>query len=333
MSIIFSHFKIKVILAYIVGIILFIVVAVNVLGNEDYIQLAQVISYFHILISLLITFLLSAMNGYVIAYLVWQQCQTSIRFVDMMMLPFMMNLCSYFIPFRGSLLFSAFFLKLKYGVEGTEGIAIGVYTLFINLMISGLVGVYYAYVNQMFFSIWTILCLLFIFSPALVRIIELLLDHATFFPHSILNNLKTMIIRISYHSRMLLLDYKTSIVMFLFTVANIIVFIFLLLWITFVLHIDSGLDKIVMFTLMMRLSTLVRLVPGNLGVQELFSGGAYYMIGGDLNDGLAIALFVRFLSLLLTFTIGTLGIAVNLHHFKMGELKKMWTESTQSKPS
>ena len=121
--------------------------------------------------------------------------------------------------------------------------------------------------------------------------------------------------------------------MLLFTVASLMVFIFLLIYITIVFNIHTGVNKIVMFALMMRLSTLVRLVPGNLGVQELFSGGAFYIIGGNLNDGLAIALFVRFLSIVLTFTIGTLGIVVNLNHFKMRELKKMWAESMQSKSS
>jgi hypothetical protein len=219
---------------------------------------------------------------------------------------------------------------MKYGIRGTEGIAIGVYTLIINLMITGLCGLYYTYTKHIFFSGWTFLSLLFIASPIIVWLLDQILDRVVLKSFSLLNNIKKLISSISHSSQKLLMDYKTSIVMFLFTVASLIVFIFLLFWITIVFNIHTGLDKIIMFALMMRLSTLVRLVPGNLGVQELFSGGVFYVIGGSLNDGMAIALFVRFLSIVLAFTIGTIGIAVNLSHFKLGGLKKMWAELTKS---
>ena len=122
------------------------------------------------------------------------------------------------------------------------------------------------------------------------------------------------------------MDYKISAGIFSITVVGIALYVFFIFWTTYVLHIETSLDKVVIFALMMRLSVFVRVVPGNIGVQELFSGGTFYMVGGNVTDGLAIALFVRFFSLLLTLPLGVIGIAVNMNYFKMKNIRKLWED-------
>jgi hypothetical protein len=322
--------KIRETAAYIVGVVLLLFITAKILGNEAYVGLLNELSFYHITVSLLISFFLFLINGYIIAYLVKQQYRTSIRLVDIVLLPFMMHLFSYIIPIRGGLLFSALFLKLKYNIKGTEGIAIGVYSLIIGLMITGLCGVYFTYHNNIFVSVWTFLSLLLILSPLLVGVSERLLDGIVLRKTSVLNKIKTILSAVSRGSRELFLNYKISIVMLVLTMLNIVLYIYLLFWITIAFNIQASLEKIVMFALMIRISTLVRIIPGNLGIQEFFSGSVFYLLGGELNDGLAIALFVRFVSLLLTFTIGTTGVLMNMKGFSMQEIKKLWSASEQS---
>ena len=119
--------------------------------------------------------------------------------------------------------------------------------------------------------------------------------------------------------------------MFILTCTSVVVYILLLFWITIIFSIHVTIDNIVMFALMIRISTLVRIIPGNLGVQELFSGGAYHLLGGNLNDGLAIALFVRFIALVLTISIGVIGVTANVKYFEGGVFKEIWGALTQRK--
>jgi uncharacterized membrane protein YbhN (UPF0104 family) len=315
--------------AYGVGIAVFLVVVWKILGEQTYLAHIQHISYFNLAIAFLIAFTLFLINGAIIAILTSQNYQTHIKIGDMVLLPFMMHLWSFIIPFRGGLLFSAFFLKMKYGVKGSDSIAIGMYTIYINLMLTGLCGIYFVFKNHLLASMWTILSILLLFSPAVIWIIKYLLDRLSFQKPAILKNLKYMLAAANDSSLSLLLNYKIGAVVFILTLLNFILYILFLLWITASLNFVTTFDRIVIFALMMRLSTFVRIVPGNMGIQEIFSGGAYYLVGGSLNDGLAIAVAIRFLSLVLTFSLGALGTLMSMRHFKMSAVNQLWQALTR----
>ena len=330
MSIIPGTIKIKASAAYAIGLLLLFSIAVKIFSNPDYLVLIRNVSFSQVIISLLIGFSLFLINGYILAYLVKQHYQTTIKRIDMVVLPFMMHLFSYIIPFRGGLLFSALFLKIKYDIKGTEGIAIGVFTLIISLIITGLCGIYFAVRNGMLCSMWSAVSILFILSPLVVGILGRLVRGIEMKPGSLPDRIKTIIYSISISSQRLLNDYRRSLVIFFLTIASTIGYVVFLYFTAFILQMNTTIDKIIMFALMMRLSTIVRLAPGNLGVQEFLSGGAYYMLGGSLNDGLAMALFVRFISLMLTFFIGTAGLLMNMNRITLQELKRLWTETKAS---
>jgi len=318
--------------AYVIGIVLFGVVMWKILGDRTHVELIRHISFSDLTISFLIAMCLFFNNGAIIAFLTAQQYHTTIKIIDMVLLPFMMHLWSFIIPFRGGLLFSAFFLKTKYRMKGSQSIAIGMYTIYINLILTGCCGIYFVIKNDLLFSLWTVCSLLCLFSPVVIWIIKHILDGLEFQNPSILNNLKNIIASVNESSRKLLLNVRVGVIVFALTFFNLILYIFFLYWITSILHFASSLDKIVMFALMMRLSTFVRVVPGNMGIQEVFSGGAYYLVGGSINDGLMIALFIRFLSLVLTFSLGTVGTMISMRHFNMRGAKEMWQALTRVHP-
>jgi len=329
MSITPGTIKIKASAAYAVGLLLLFYIAVKIFGNPEYLVLMRHVSFSQVIISLLIGFFLFLINGYILAYLVKQHYWTTIKCIDMVVLPFMMHLFSYIIPFRGGLLFSALFLKIKYNIRVTEGIAIGVFTLIISLIITGLCGIYFAVSNGMLCSVWSFLSILFILSPLVVVILGRFVRDIELKPGSVPDKIKTIICSISSSSQRLLTDYRRSLVIFFLTIASNIGYVIFLYFIAFILQMNTTIDRIIMFALMMRLSTIVRLAPGNLGVQEFFSGGAYYMLGGSLNDGLAMALFVRFISLMLTFFIGIGGLLMNMNRIRFQEIKRLWKETAQ----
>ena len=118
----------------------------SVRGNTG--SLMAGISLFQVTVTLVITFCLFFINGYIIAFMASHHYKTSISLMDVALLPLMMHLWSFIIPFRGGLLFSAFFLKMKYNIKGAESIAIGVFTTMISLVITGLCGVYFTFYND-----------------------------------------------------------------------------------------------------------------------------------------------------------------------------------------
>lgn len=329
MSITYRSTRIKALASYVIGLLVLFLIAFNIFSNPDYLALVRKVSIFQVAVSMLIAFFLFLINGFILAYLVKQHFQKSINSIDIVMLPFMMHLFSYLIPFRGGLLFSALFLKIKYNINVTEGISIGVFTLIIGLIVTGFYGVYFAFSNEMLFSTWTCISILLIFSPLFVFIFGRVIRSIELKPDSTINKIKNIVYSISRSSQRLLTDYKRSSVIIFLTIANILGYFVLLYFTAVILQISATFDKIIMFALMMRLSTIVRLAPGNVGVQEFLSGGAYYMVGGSLSDGFAMALFVRFVSLILTFFIGISGLLINMNRITFKEIKCLWGESMQ----
>jgi len=324
-----KQLKLRDIIAYIVGILLLVIVGIKIFTNKDYLSLISDISYVDMIVSLFLSFFLFFTNGCIIAYLTQRHYKTPIKLIDITMLPFMMHFWSFILPFRGGLIFAVLFLKKKYHIKPSEGIAIGVYTSLISLIITGLCGLYYAYYNNFFFSVWTVVSMSLVFSPIIFKMIEKGLGLIPLKKFPVFNNIKKIISVISFNAQNFFSDYKTSTTIFLFTCASIVTDIVLVYWITNILNMNIPLDVIVMFSLMMRLSILIRIVPGNIGIQELLSGGVFYFLGGSLNNGLLIALFVRFLALLLTFSLGPIGTAGNIKYFTIRDIITSWRALNQ----
>lgn len=316
----------KGIAAYAGGFVLLAAIFFFVLRQGDYRDVLSGISIFQAVVTLVITFCLFFINGYIIAFMASHQYETSIGFWDTALLPFMMHFWSFIIPFRGGLLFSAFFLKLKYNIKGAESIAIGVLTIMVSLVITGLCGVYFTVANHMVYSVWTLLSILLALTPLVILLLDRVMQRIQIKNHALLDRLKTFIAAVTANSSKLMMDYKISAGIFSITTAGITIYVFFIFWVAQVMHIEASLEMIAVFALMMRLSVFVRIVPGNIGVQELFSGGTFYMVGGNMTDGLAIALFVRFFSLFLTLLLGVLGIGINMHYFKIRNIRKLWAE-------
>jgi len=312
--------------AYAGGLLLLAVIFIFVLRQGDYRELMTGITLFQAAATLAIAFCLFFINGYTIAFMASHQYKTTIGLWDVALLPFMMHLWSFVIPFRGGLLFSAFFLKLKYNIKGADSIAIGMFTIMINLVVTGLCGVYFSFNNDIIYSLWTVISILLVLTPLFVLVLDRMMQRFRINSQSVLARLKIFIASVTSQSRKLLMDCKVSAGIFILTVAGIALYAFFIFWAAHVLQIEAGLDKLVIFALMMRLSVFVRIVPGNIGVQELFSGGTFYLVGGDMTDGLAIALFIRFFSLFLTFSLGIVGMAANMQYFKIKNIKKLWMD-------
>lgn len=98
------------------------------------------ISFFDITFLTLLTLLSYFINGFQIYYLVKTQNNISISLIDTLMLPLSMSLFSYIIPANGGLLYSVYFLKKKYNISSSKGFSIGIVSIYISFIITGIFG-------------------------------------------------------------------------------------------------------------------------------------------------------------------------------------------------
>lgn len=90
---------------------------------------------------------------------------------------------------------------------------------------------------------------------------------------------------------------------------------------------------IVLATLVLRIITLVRVVPGNLGVQEIMTGSVFLAAGLGLDEGLMTGLLIRLMSVLLAGTFGAAGLYSNFRYFGTDSLKSLFFKLNSSKQS
>ncbi|MCP5118063.1 MAG: flippase-like domain-containing protein, partial [bacterium] len=68
-------------------------------------------------------------------------------------------------------------------------------------------------------------------------------------------------------------------------------------WLAFeALELDASVSTVVLFYALQQLATYVNITPGNLGIQELFSGGLAAQLGVGLTGGLLVASLIRLAS-------------------------------------
>ena len=75
--------------------------------------------------------------------------------------------------------------------------------------------------------------------------------------------------------------------------------------------------SIIMLALILRASLILRVTPGNLGIEQLVSGGILHVLGGKLGDGISISLFTKITNLILVFSIGSIANFYYMKYFRL----------------
>jgi hypothetical protein len=72
-----------------------------------------------------------------------------------------------------------------------------------------------------------------------------------------------------------------------------------------------------MLTLIMQLSTIFRFTPGNLGVEQIVSGGVVVLIGGQMGDGILLSVFVTVTTMIMSISLGGISTLYNMKYFNV----------------
>ena len=250
-------------------------------------------------------------NGLQIFYTTIKTYDFKIFISDIFLLPAIMHLFGYVIPFRGSYLFSIFFLRMKYKISIIKGGSIGIVYQLIGFSISGVLLVFIAV------SFWSE-------GSWFLTFFGLILFSSIFFPSAFIFFFKTLsfknnklswafktLFSISKDLKVMLLDFKHLMVLVMLNITTIIIHSWWFLSVGNTFNLALTIHGYVLYAILFRLSTLIRLVPGNIGVQEFFAGIISVFFGVGFETGLAIGLFFRMFTFLTSFFVGVPGLIYN----------------------
>lgn len=259
-----------------------------------------------------------------------RQYQLKLPPIEMLTLPLMMNFFVLILPLNGGLLFQAFYMKHKHGLDLSEGLSLGLSIFLVNLLITVVagLGLYRALgiEHVPLFYLLIALATALLFFPVVLKLLpdrQVETNTAKQRFLGFLIDIKRELQEQLTHSGLLLSLASTTSLM-------VLIQAFWYQQSAAILGFETGYLQMLLLALILRIILLIRLLPGNLGFQELMIGAVFAATGLGLQQGLLVALLIRMVSVLLTATIGVTGLYSNLRSMDADSFRSLVTSVSKS---
>ncbi|MFW5803692.1 MAG: lysylphosphatidylglycerol synthase domain-containing protein [bacterium] len=279
---------------------------------EEKIYILLKVSYLEILFSILFALSLHFFSG-IQYYFIRKQFGVSLKKKDVFFLPSVMGLWSFIMPFQGSLIFTTYFFKKKYNMKISESLSINIYLYLITLFFTGLFLLIFLFTSNNYNTLLIIISILLIINPILVKFTRILLDKTNISKHKIVNKIRSFVISVFSSTNFLWSNTRFTIIILSTYIIKLIISIFWFYYIAHILSFNMSLFEIALISLIMSVSVIIKLTPGNLGTVQIISGGFMALINSSVENAILITLFASATVLLINFTIGVIG---NFYFFK-----------------
>ena|SRR3989338_10303813 len=316
----------KSIIQYSIAVLLS-VIAIRMLWQDNYLALLKEISLFDLLLAVFLSLSLIISYGVTLRYLILKQHGAKISTVDLVTLPMMMNFWGYIIPLRGGVLYSLLFLKAKYKVKLVDSAAITVYMHMVMASLIGLIGLIYLTARHRLISVLSLCSLIFLLNPLILSLINVIIQRFSLEPSSVFGKLQHLTNTVISNSNTPLTNMRTTSAVAMLILMRFFTRAALYYWAAFVFNLEIPITAFIILTLAIEFAMFaLRFSPGNLGVNELMSGGILGILGGASQEGILMELFCRFANLLLTFTAGVWAVITNMKYFNVSSFKSLWSK-------
>lgn len=300
--------------------LLLVALIIWVLYRKDYFAILEKVSISDVLVLTFFTLLSYFTAGFQMYYLVKKQNGISISFGDTLLLPLSMSLFSYIIPTNGGLLYSVFFLKKKYNVDYSRGFSIGIFSVYISFIITGIFGIVSCIYTKNY-NFWILsISIIIIILPLIISGLNSLTQKIQFKKPLIIYRLSILFDKIVVNSNNLILNKEILFLNILINAVYLVLSVVSYQWLNLVLEIKLPLTSIFAIILITRVSSLIRLLPGNLGLEELYTGAIFKLIGRDPGIGVIFSLILRFTTVIIFVPLGILHTIFNLKVLKLSNL-------------
>jgi hypothetical protein len=238
-----------------------------------------------------------------------------IETIDILTLPMMMHLFLYVLPIKGGMLFQVIYSKHKYDLDLSKGFSIGLMVFLNSIVLTVILGLGLAFlipVESLELRV-TILALGVALAGMMTTINFLPSTHrgGSGIMVSLVNFLINVRIQLVEQFKNIKLFFGLLLTTFLSVTIQAIWF-----WKTAeILGIPTEFAPVYLVVLVLRVILLFRVLPGNLGVQEVMIGVVFAAAGFQLEDGLLIGVVTRLLSVFWSTIIGLPALYSNLKYF------------------
>ena len=280
--------------------------------KPEHVRLLSKLDFLEILVALILALAAYATSGIQYFYIRKKYIQRMDR-KDIILLPVLMNLWSFIIPFQGSLLFSSFYFKTKYKITLTDSLSINLYLYLVTVFFAGATGLIFAIFNNMTFSALGFISLIFTLSPLCLFILHYLHSFVPAFKINFLVKIQSISDALFCGIRELFLNWETTLIVLLLNILRTIICAIWFYWLALSVGLPIPLIAVILLSLMMDVAIIIKFTPDNLGVSQVIAGIITSLSGLTASTGIIISLLSSATALLI---IGTVGVVANYFYIK-----------------
>lgn len=288
------------------------------------------LSWYDLAISFALCFLVFLLTSWRNGYILKSKYDVRLSYFDLVTLPIAMNLWGIILPIQGSVLYFVIFLKKKYQMRATFSTAIVLYTYLITFILAGMFLLGYAIITKELISGIALTGLLFVLSPFIVYLLNLIFQ---LIPGQwkILKIIKNTISNIQTSSQEMLKDPVANLIVTLLTIVRLALRSAWYYAAAVAFGLDISLPVVIILALLNDFTSIIRLVPGNFGVDEILTGSILVIFGGQMGAGILLTLFLKSVTLIYTFSIGIWATLVNLPFLGAKNFVSFWQTLKETK--
>ena len=276
---------------------------INQISGNDLIGLLGLGLLFHL------SFGLIMWVGFILHY------KLRLKTIEILTLPLMMHLFLYLMPIKGGMLFQVFYSKHKYGLDLSKGFSIGLMVFLNSIFLTVILGLGLAYYIPIESPELRLTILAMGIGLVGMMITMNFLPSARRSGNSVIVSLINFLINVRVQLAGQFMNIKLFFGLLITTFISVTIQAILFLKTASILDIQSDFLAVYLVVLILRVLLLIRLLPGNLGIQELIIGVVFAAAGFQLEDGLLIGVVTRLISVFWSAFVGLPALYSNLKYF------------------
>ena len=240
--------------------------------------------------------------------------------------PLLQSLWGYLIPFQGSVIFSLFFFKKVHNLSVVKSLSVNLFFLFISFILTGIFGLFYLMTNNVeniYLLFIFILFLLIGFFPYFYKVIRPRFKNVEFrIFKKLFINFDGIFLGIQESFKLTIENKKI--------LSTYVLRLFLLIgWYYLIvrfLNFEIYLSEVIILYLFLELSIILKITPGNWGIQQIIVGFVFTAINKPPEFAIIVTTTALISIFFLTFTIGLVANFFFLKSIKINSLKSIFSK-------
>jgi hypothetical protein len=240
--------------------------------------------------------------------------------------PLLQNLWGYLIPFQGSIIFSLFYFKKVHNQSVVKSLSVNLIFLFMSVILTGFFGLFYLMINNIenIYLFFVFIIFLFLgFFPYVYRVIRPRFKNVKF------TIFKTLFLKIDgvfsgiQESFKFIFENKKILFIYIFRLFLLISWYYLIVRF---LNFNIYLSEVIILYLFLELSIILKITPGNWGIQQIIVGFVFAAINKPPEFAIIVTTTALISIFFLTFTIGLVANFFFLKSIKFKSVKSIFSK-------